>query len=261
MQRWALGIEYLGEGFLGWQSQPGGRTVQDVLEAALGQIAGQPLRVSPVGRTDTGVHARLQIVHFDAPQERPRTAWVRGVNAMLPRQVSVRWATPVPREFHARAVATGRHYQYLLQDTPVRPGLNAGRVGWFHQPLDLAAMQTAASLLVGRHDFSAFRAAECQAPTPVRELRRFEIGRLGEFLLFTLSADAFLHHMVRNLVGMMIFVGKGRHGPEWVATVLASRDRRLAAPTFAPDGLDLVGADYDARWGLPEVSRPWTAPP
>lgn len=260
IQRWALGLEYAGQGFLGWQSQPGGRTVQDALEGALGKVAGVALRVNPLGRTDTGVHARLQVVHFDAPVQRPESAWVRGVNAALPQQVAVRWARAVCLQFHARASATGRHYQYLLQNSPVRPALETGRVGWYHRPLDLAAMRRGAAHLIGRHDFSAFRAAECQAPTPVRELRRLEIAQLGEYFLFHISADAFLHHMVRNIIGALVAVGKGKCDPDWLAAILAGRDRKVAAPTFAADGLYLVGGDYDAHWGLPETSRPWQLP-
>ncbi|MBI3147192.1 MAG: tRNA pseudouridine(38-40) synthase TruA [Betaproteobacteria bacterium] len=256
-QRWALGIEYDGRAFLGWQSQPCGRTVQDALEMALRQIAGESLRTHPLGRTDTGVHARLQIVHFDTTVQRPGSAWVRGVNALLPRGVAVLWATAVSGDFHARASATGRHYQYLLQNSAVRPGLEAGRVGWYHRPLDLEAMRAAATLLSGRHDFSAFRAAACQAQTPVRELRRVDIQRQGEYLVFSFSANAFLHHMVRNLVGSLVHVGNGRHPPQWLGEVLGARDRARAAPTFGPDGLYLIGGDFPNEWGLPQTLRPW----
>jgi len=254
-KRWALGLEYCGTGFCGWQSQPSGRSVQDALEAALREIAGQAVRTHPLGRTDAGVHASLQVVHFDCPVERPESAWVRGVNAALPSSIAVRWAVPVARTFHARGSARGRHYLYVLQNSPVRPGLHAARVGWYHRELDLEAMQQAAASLQGEHDFSAFRAAECQAKTPVRELRRVAIRRQGEEFRFEFSADAFLHHMVRNIVGSLVYVGNGRHEPDWIARVLASRRRELAAPTFAPDGLYLLGGDYDASFGLPETRR------
>lgn len=254
-QRWALGLEYRGTAFCGWQSQPSSRGVQDALEAALAKIAGAAVRTHPLGRTDAGVHACLQIVHFDCDAPRPPSAWVRGVNAALPGAVAVRWAVPVASPFHARASARGRHYLYLLQNSPVRPGLDQGAVGWYHRPLDLAAMQAGAALLQGRHDFSAFRAAQCQAKTPVRDLRRLEIWREGESLRFEFSADAFLHHMVRNIVGSLVYVGNGRHPPAWIGEVLASRRRELAAPTFAPHGLYLLGGDYDACFGLPETRR------
>jgi tRNA pseudouridine38-40 synthase len=259
-RRWALGLEYAGFPFVGWQSQAGGNTVQDALEAALAQIGGSPLRVHPLGRTDTGVHARLQIVHFDVAVERPQSAWVRGVNALLPDSVAVLWALPVSSEFHARQSARGRRYQYVLCDGPVRPALHSRRVGWFHRPLDLASMQNAAASLVGRHDFSAFRAAECQAPTPVREMRRADISRQGEYLVFDFEANAFLHHMIRNIVGSLVYVGSGRQAPAWIDELLAARDRKRAAPTFSPDGLYLIGGQYDERWGLPEQTRPLMIP-
>jgi len=228
--------------------------VQDLLEAALAEIAGMPVATVAAGRTDAGVHATGQIVHFDAPVERPLTAWVRGVNSHLPDGVAVLWAREVPADFHARFSARGRAYRYLLVNRPVRSAVLAGRAGWFHHPLDGVAMQAAADLLLGRHDFSAFRAAECQARSPVRELRRATVTQQGELLVFDFAADAFLHHMVRNLVGSLVYVGKGGHPPEWVAEVLAGRDRKRAAPTFSADGLYLVGVDYEPHWGLPAPS-------
>ena len=249
--RIALAIEYCGTNFHGWQSQPSGATVQDVLELALREIAGQPVGVICAGRTDAGVHATHQVVHFDAPVERPMTAWVRGVNAHLPEGVAVRWAQPVDAEFHARFSARGRRYRYLLMNRPQRPGLWQGRVGWFHLPLDLAAMRDAAGRLLGEHDFSAFRAAGCQAKTPVKTLWRADVQLQGNLLVFDFEASAFLHHMVRNLVGSLVYVGQGKHPPQWMETLLAARDRRLAAPTFAAAGLYLVGVDYEAVWGLP----------
>jgi len=249
--RIALGVEYDGSGHSGWQSQPHGNTVQDVLQAALSGVAGSPVSVIAAGRTDTGVHALEQVVHFDSEVERPLSAWVRGTNALLPRSVSVLWAQAVPEEFHARFSARGRSYRYLLLDRPVRPAIRHGKVGWFHLPLDVAAMQAAAQHLLGMHDFSAFRAAECQAKTPVKTLRRLDIRREGELIVFELEADAFLHHMVRNIVGSLVYVGKGKHPPEWLGEVLASRSRAVAAPTFAPDGLYFCSAEYEAKWGLP----------
>jgi tRNA pseudouridine38-40 synthase len=253
--KFALGLEYDGAGFTGWQSQPGGKTVQDALEAALSAIAGVPIRVVCAGRTDTGVHATAQVVHFDTDVERPDSAWVRGGNAHLPKAIAVRWAVPVVETFHARFAARARSYRYILLNRPVRPGLLAGKVGWCHRPLDLAAMQTAAACLLGEHDFSSFRASECQAKSPVKTLYRFEIARQGDLVTFDCCANAFLHHMVRNLVGALVHVGMGRQSPAWFAALMAARDRRQGAPTFAPDGLYLAGVDYDNAWALPQGGR------
>lgn len=250
--RIVLGLEYDGSGFCGWQSQPGGCGVQDALEQALAAIAGEPVGAVTAGRTDTGVHALGQVVHFDTSVERPDNAWVRGVNAHLPKSVAVTWARRVAEPFHARFSALERRYVYILLNRPSRPGLLQGKVGWYHAPLDLDAMRAGARHLIGEHDFSAFRAAECQAKTPVKSLRELEIARSGEFLLFNLRANAFLHHMVRNLVGSLVYVGKGRYPSAWIRELLENRDRRLAAPTFAPDGLYLAGVGYEAKWGLPE---------
>ena len=253
--RIALGVEYDGRPFCGWQSQAEGQTVQDTLQNALGQIAQQPVSITAAGRTDAGVHALEQVVHFDTVAERPLSAWVRGVNALLPDSIAVRWAHPVPDEFHARFSAHGRSYRYLLLNRSVRSAVQAGKVGWFHLPLNVAAMQTAGQLLLGEHDFSAFRAAECQAKSPVKNLRQLDIRREGEMLIFDLSADAFLHHMVRNIIGCLVYVGKGKYPDGWLAEVLASRERRRAAPTFAPDGLYLRRIQYEAKWGLPQMEH------
>lgn len=272
--RIALGLEYDGSGFCGWQSQVGRATVagppqdscaaplgggaqrrgpakgavQDAVESAVSTVADAPTRVVCAGRTDAGVHALAQVVHFDTQARRPDTAWVRGVNAHLPASVAVRWAQPVSDEFHARFSALGRRYRYLLLNRAERPGLMAGRVGWFHRPLDADAMAAAAGLLLGEHDFSAFRSAECQAKSPVKTLRRAQIMRNGELLVFDFEASAFLHHMVRNLVGALVSVGKGAHSPDWLGELLAGRDRARAAPTFDACGLYFVGVDYDPVW-------------
>ncbi|MFZ2855572.1 MAG: tRNA pseudouridine(38-40) synthase TruA [Rhodocyclaceae bacterium] len=250
--RIALGIEYDGSAFHGWQTQPGGGTVQDALEAAMRRIAGVPLDVVCAGRTDAGVHGTGQVVHFDTSLERPLTAWGRGVNTFLPPSVAVRWVQPVADDFHARFSAHGRRYRYLLLNRPQRPGLWHGRAGWYHQPLDVEAMQQAAALLVGEHDFSAFRAAQCQARSPIKTLRQADVRRIGDLVVFDFEASAFLHHMVRNLVGSLVYVGQGKHPPGWIATLLGEADRRLAAPTFAAAGLYLVGVQYEAHWGLPD---------
>ena len=254
--RIALAREYDGRGFCGFQSQSARCGVQDALEDALRAIAQRDVVALPAGRTDAGVHATSQIVHADVPDERPLTAWVRGVNAHLPPTVAVLWAHPVPDAFHARFAATGRHYDYLLLARGERPGLMAGRVGWYHRALDADAMREAASLVVGRHDFSAFRAAECQAKSPVKTLRRFDVDAQGELVRFSLSADAFLHHMVRNLVGALVAIGAGKARPAWMRELLDARDRTRGPATFAPDGLYFAGADYDASFGLPPTRRP-----
>jgi tRNA pseudouridine38-40 synthase len=248
----ALGIEYCGTAFRGWQSQAGGGTVQDVLEAAVASIAGQRVGTLCAGRTDAGVHATQQVVHFDAPVDRPLSAWVRGVNSHLPDGVAVRWAQPVSDAFHARFSAHGRRYRYLLLNRPQRPGLWQGRVGWFHLPLDLSAMQEACARLPGEHDFSAFRAAECQAKSPIKLMRHASIRQCGAMFVFDFAASAFLHHMVRNLVGTLVYIGKGAQAPGWVDELLQMKDRTLAAPTFSPDGLYFRGPVYEPHWGLPD---------
>ena len=253
--RIALGIEYDGRAFHGWQKQPDAATVQSALENALTHIAGPPVEVVCAGRTDAGVHATGQVVHFDALIERPLTAWERGVNAFLPSSVAVRWVKPVADDFHARFSAHGRRYRYVLLNRPQRPGLWDGRAGWYHHPLDVELMKTAATLLLGEHDFSAFRASGCQAKSPVKTLRQANIRRIGDLIVFDFEASAFLHHMVRNLVGSLVYVGQGKHSPAWLGELLRSADRRLAAPTFAAGGLYLVAVDYEAHWGLPAVAE------
>jgi tRNA pseudouridine38-40 synthase len=254
--RVALGVEYDGSAFHGWQIQPQGGTVQDALQAALSQIAGEEVAVVCAGRTDAGVHATAQVVHFDTSLKRPLSAWVRGVNSFLPPSVCVRWAQLVADEFHARFSAHGRCYRYLLLNRPQRPGVGHGRVGWYHHPLDVALMQQAANALLGEHDFSSFRAADCQAKTPVKTMRRADVQRVGELIVFDFAASAFLHHMVRNLVGSLVYIGQGKHPPEWMAQLLIAADRRVAAPTFAAAGLYLVGVDYEAHWELPVSDSP-----
>ncbi len=258
--RIALALEYDGAPFHGWQSQADGGGVQDVVERALSAIAGARVRAVAAGRTDAGVHATIQVVHFDTDASRPDTAWVRGVNALLPASIAVRWALPVAAEFHARFVATGRHYTYLLLDRPVRPALLSGRVGWYHRPLAIEAMRAAAEALVGTHDFSAFRAAECQAKSPVKTLESIAVLREDDMIRFELHADAFLQHMVRNIVGALVYIGDSRQPSGWLAELLASRDRTRGAPTFAAAGLYLTGIDYSVRWNLPATVVPVQIP-
>lgn len=251
MARLALGLEYDGTAFCGWQTQPGGGAVQDHLERALARVHGGPVATVVAGRTDAGVHAAAQVVHFDAVNARPASAWVRGVNSQLPAGVAVLWAREVGEGFHARFGARERAYRYCLLNHPVRPAILAGKVGWVHAPLDVEAMAAAAASLVGTHDFSAFRAAECQARSPIRELREARIARQGAYVTFDFRGNAFLHHQVRNMVGALVWVGLGRRPPGWLAELLAARDRRLGAATFAPDGPYLVDVRYDAEWNLP----------
>lgn len=260
MVRIALGIEYDGARFAGWQSQTHRNTVQDVVETALARIADHDVRVACAGRTDAGVHALAQVAHFDTATVRPDSAWVRGVNAHLPPQVAVRWAKVVNDDFHARFSARSRAYRYVLLNRSVRPALLAGQVGWFHQPLDIEAMRTAATCLIGEHDFSAFRAAECQAKSPIKHLYRADVSAQGDCLIFDFHANAFLHHMIRNLVGSLVYIGKGKHPPAWLGELLAERLRTRAAPTFAADGLYFAGVEYDAGWQLPDTGRMMPTP-
>ena len=225
--------------------------MQDVLQAALAAIAGEPIAATGAGRTDRGVHARGQVAHFDTSAVRPDSAWVRGVNSFLPQSVAVLWARPVEAEFHARFSAIARTYRYRLINRPVRPALAARYAGWYHAPLDIEPMRVAARALLGEHDFSAFRAAECEAKTPVRTVHSISVEQDADRIEFVLRANAFLHHMVRNIVGCLVYVGAGKQPPGWIAELLASRERSKAAPTFAPEGLYLERVEYEARWQLP----------
>lgn len=250
--RIALGISYLGSAYQGWQSQPSGQTVQDHLERALAQFADTAsISTLCAGRTDAGVHGLGQVVHFDTDTTRTMNSWVRGTNRYLPADIAVQWAHEVPVAFHARASAVGRRYVYVLLESPVRPSLEAGRSGWVFRPLDHQAMKNAAACLIGEHDFTSFRAAQCQALSPVKDLRRIDIRRHGAYWVFDFEANAFLHHMIRNLMGCLVAVGQGLHPPAWMAEVLEARSREAAAPTFAPDGLYFLGPVYEPHWGLP----------
>jgi tRNA pseudouridine38-40 synthase len=265
VKRIVLGLQYNGADWQGYQVQPHGQTVQDKLEQAIEQFACTRIGTSCAGRTDTGVHALAQVVHFDTDLERETHGWVRGINAFLPPSIGVRWAKELHEvvpykedpefdttaEFHARFSARSRTYHYLLYNHHVRSPLLAGRAGFCHRPLDIELMREAVKPLIGLHDFSAFRASSCQAKTPVKHMHEIGIERHGDMILFTLRASAFLHHMVRNLVGTLVYIGQGREQPEWMGQLLASRDRTSAAPTFMPDGLYLADIEYDAKWGLP----------
>lgn len=254
--RVALGISYNGSAYQGWQSQLSGQTVQDQLERALGQFATRPITTLCAGRTDAGVHGLMQVVHFDTDVQREAASWVRGTNRFLPPDIAVQWAQPVPDAFHARASAIARRYSYVLLESPVRPSVEAGRVGWVFRTLDGGAMRQAAQRLLGEHDFTSFRASSCQAKSPVKTLYRLDIhqrsGGLGSsYWRFDFEANAFLHHMIRNLMGCLLAVGQGAQPADWVGSVLAARDRDAAAPTFSPDGLYFLGPVYEGRWGLP----------
>lgn len=251
--RIALGVEYDGASFCGWQSQPQLCGVQDALESAIKNLVLQDVRIHAAGRTDTGVHALMQIVHFECEVSRPLSAWVRGVNAFLPATVRVVWAQSVDNDFHARFSATQRHYQYLLINQPTAPAIQATKAGWYHLPLDVLAMQEAIKLLQGEHDFSAFRASECQAKSPVRNLAQANIVVQQQSIIFNFSANAFLQHQVRNMVGALVYVGNGKYTPDWITHLLKQKDRTLSPPTFSSNGLYLTGVDYDAKFNLPST--------
>ena len=250
--RIALGISYDGSAYNGWQSQPDGQTVQDQLQSALAAFATEPISTLCAGRTDAGVHGLMQVVHFDTELHRDEFSWVRGTNRFLPRDIAVQWARGVPDTFHARASAIARRYAYVLLESPVRPSLDAGRVGWVFKPLDAQAMRMAASHVVGEHDFTSFRASACQALSPIKTLHHIEIRQRGAYWRFDFQGNAFLHHMIRNIMGCLLLIGQGLQPPEWMLQVLNARNRDAAAPTFAPDGLYFLGPVYGAEWGLPE---------
>jgi tRNA pseudouridine38-40 synthase len=250
--RLALGVSYRGQHYQGWQTQPAGNTVQDHLEAALAQFANAPVPTTCAGRTDAAVHGLNQVVHIDAPVPREAISWVRGTNRYLPPDIAVQWCQPVPASFHARFHALGRRYCYVLLESAVRPALDAGLVGWVFRPLDGPAMQAAADVLLGEHDFSAFRSAQCQAPSPIRRLNGITVSRHGAYWRFDFDGNAFLHHMVRNIMGCLVAVGSGVRSVAWMSEVLASRSRLKAAPTFAAAGLYFMGPYYDANLALPE---------
>ena len=268
LRRIVLGVQYDGTPWQGWQTQPHGLTVQDKLESALRQFTLSEIATVCAGRTDSGVHAVEQVVHFDTPVVREMASWVRGVNAFLPSSIAVRWACEVAADpplaaagrdngFHARFSATSRTYHYLLYNHAVRSPLLHGKVGWTFRPLDVASMQEAAQYLVGQHDFSSFRAVECQARSPIRTMESLQVRRQGDMIILTLKANAFLQHMVRNIVGSLIMVGNGKQSTQWLAQVLEQRDRSCAAPTFMADGLYLARVDYPAHWVLPQEDAAW----
>lgn len=251
MPRIALGLEYDGSAFSGWQSQAHARGVQAALEAALSEVANHPIEVMAAGRTDAGVHAAMQVVHFDSDAIRSERGWTLGANSHLPQQVTALWAREVPEAFHARYSALARRYIYVILNRTPRPALAAQRVSWVRDELDAARMHSAAQQLIGEHDFTSFRAAECQSRTPMRHLHEIAVERRGELVVLTVQANAFLHHMVRNIAGTLIAVGTGARPEQWVADVLAARDRRAGGITAPANGLYLAGVRYSAALGLP----------
>ena len=254
--RIALGIEYDGSNFSGWQRQPSGiRAIQPLVEAALTRVAAHRVNVQCAGRTDAGVHATYQVVHFESEAQRDARAWILGANANLPRDVSVLWALPVPDDFHARFSAYARSYDYLLSHRRTRPALWQGKLSWECRVLDVVAMAQAAQLLLGEHDFSSFRAQGCQAKHPIRTLHRLDLTTTEACIVFRVEANAFLQHMVRNIVGTLLEIGRGKRPVAWAGEVLAARDRRQAGATAPPDGLYLTGVRYADAYGLPAPSR------
>lgn len=260
MARIAVGIEYDGSAYCGWQSQPALASVQSVTEQALARIAAAPVALVCAGRTDAGVHALGQVAHFDTVASRPLRSWVLGANSELPADVSLAWARAVPDHFHARFSAEARTYRYLILNRTARSALHAHRAAWVHRPLDAARMGEAAGLLEGEHDFSAFRAAECQAKSPIRRLQRLSVQRHGEWVVIEATANAFLHHMVRNIAGLLMAIGKGDAAPSWAAEVLASRDRTRSAATAPAAGLYFMAVRYPEVFGLPAPREGALAP-
>ncbi len=255
--RIALMVEYDGSQFHGWQAQTGLRTVQQVLQAALSQVACHEVTVVCAGRTDTGVHATQQIVHFDCTQERHIRSWVHGTNSFLPKDVCVKWAREMPDNFHARYSALSRTYRYVIFNVSIRPALFRGNMTWQYRQLDHRLMQDATQYLLGEQDFTSFRSIECQSKTPMRNVHHLRVLRKDDLVLVDIKANAFLHHMVRNIVGTLMAVGSGKRPVSWVEEVLHAKDRKLGAETAPPYGLYMVGVSYPAEYNMPmETSNP-----
>lgn len=256
--RIALGIEYDGTAYNGWQRQRVGVGVQSLVESSLARVADEPIEVTCAGRTDTGVHATGQVVHFDTSSQRTDRGWLLGANTNLPDDVNVTWATRVPDDFHARFSATSRTYTYLILNRLVRSALFRHRAWWFYGPLDVESMQRSAEALLGEHDFSAFRAAGCQASTAIREVTAINLRRHGDWIALEITANAFLQHMVRNIMGTLVAVGGGDKPEGWVSAVLESRDRKQGGIAAPPHGLTLLNVAYPSTFGLPATPNPWS---
>ncbi|MCB1875375.1 MAG: tRNA pseudouridine(38-40) synthase TruA [Chromatiales bacterium] len=254
--RIVCGVEYDGSGYSGWQFQDGATTVQAVVEEALSRVADHPLRVVCAGRTDTGVHATGQVIHFDTHARREMRSWVLGANVNLPADVCIRWAVERDEGFHARFSAVARCYRYVILNRPVRPAIERNHSTWNFRPLDVERMREAAHHLIGEHDFSSYRAVACQAKSPVRNLYRLALNRVGDKIVLDLEANGFLHHMVRNIAGVLMAIGSGEREPDWAREVLEQQDRRVGGITAAPDGLYLTEVRYPEQFELQGV-RPW----
>lgn len=261
MSRIALGFEYDGSAFAGWQAQLHATGIQSAVESALSFVADSPIAVICAGRTDAGVHATAQVVHFDTDVRRTERGWVMGANTNLPDSVSALWAREVHPDFHARFAALARSYRYVILNRTPRPALLRERVCWVREPLDADLMHAAAQCLVGEHDFSSFRAAECQSPTPIRRLQRIQVTRINEYVVIDVTANAFLHHMVRNIAGVLLAVGRGRQDVSWPATVLQLRDRSQGGITAPAGGLYLFGVSYLPQFGIPSAVNCSSWPP
>lgn len=259
MNRIALGLEYDGSRFHGWQRQAEVSSVQASVEKALSAIAAHPITITTAGRTDAGVHASAQVVHFDSEASRAEKAWIYGCNALLPPEIRILWAKSVPAHFDARRSATLRRYRYILYNHPIRPSLLKGQVGWYYRKLNREAMEEACQYWLGEQDFSSFRAAGCQAKSPVRYLKEIRISSLAELFVIDVAANAFLHHMVRNMVGSLMMIGSGLKAPIWAKEILEARDRRSAGMTAPASGLYLVSVEYPLEFALPKESSlgPW----
>ena len=251
--RYAAGVEYVGTAYAGWQAQAHANSVQTEVERALSRVADAPVAIAAAGRTDAGVHALGQVIHFDSDAPRKDIAWLFGANSLLPSDIALRWVQPVPEDFHARHSALARRYRYLIHNAAARSSLLDRRAGWCRYPLDETRMHAAARHLLGEQDFSAFRAVECQSRTPMRNVIAAEVSRRAQLVIVEIEANAFLHHMVRNIVGTLIEIGRGLQPPDWTRALLEGRDRTAAGATAPADGLYLWRVRYPARFGLPEA--------
>jgi tRNA pseudouridine38-40 synthase len=248
--RMALVLEYDGSRYHGWQAQTGLHTVQQAVENALSKVADSPISVICAGRTDTGVHATNQVIHFDTDKERSIRAWIHGANSFLPKDICVKWGKELPETFHARYSATARRYRYVIYNGAIRPALLRSNITWQYRQLDHRLMHEGAQILLGENDFTSFRSVECQSKTPMRNIHKLQVTRTNDLLVIDITANAFLHHMVRNIAGVLIAVGSGKHPVSWVEEVLKAKDRRLGAETAPSYGLYLVEVTYPQEFAV-----------